>query len=328
MPLKLKPPRQGKSPFWSVRGTHLGTYVDRSTGLTDRGKAAQLLRKWREEIERSEYARPGEPTFLSAAIDYVRTGVDRRFIDAVSTYFEHMPLTRIDQKAIDQAAVALYPNATAATRNRQVYTVVSAILKHAGIDHKLRRPNGSQGTPRTEWLWPEQAFKIFAVADTVDAEFGLLLRFLCYTGVRLSEALNLTLGNVRLAEGFAYLPTTKTDEPRAVFLPPHLVAALANHPRGMDRAGKVFRFNKDGRLYTLLKRAKAGAGDAALGFVGFHTFRHTWATWMRRYGGLDTRGLMGTGTWKDAKSVHRYQHVVVTEEAAKAAMLPAERKRK
>ena len=54
----------------------------------------------------------------------------------------------------------------------------------------------------------------------------------------------------------------------------------------------------------------------------FHIFRHTYATWMRLYGGLDEKGLMATGAWKDRKSVDRYTHVVVSEEAQRAALLP------
>jgi integrase len=53
----------------------------------------------------------------------------------------------------------------------------------------------------------------------------------------------------------------------------------------------------------------------------FHIFRHTYATWMRRYAGLDIKGLVATGAWKDPKSADRYSHVVVTEEARRAVML-------
>ena len=49
---------------------------------------------------------------------------------------------------------------------------------------------------------------------------------------------------------------------------------------------------------------------------------------MRRYGGLDTRGLVGTGAWRDAHSAARYEHVVVTEEAARASLLPTENRGK
>ena len=40
---------------------------------------------------------------------------------------------------------------------------------------------------------------------------------------------------------------------------------------------------------------------------------------------LNGSGLVGTGAWKDRKSVARYAHVVVTEEAQRAAMLPVEK---
>jgi integrase len=335
MSLKLVPPREGKTPFWYVRGTYLGQSVDRSTKASDRRLAKRVIDKIKDEIERGEFAKPGEPTFLSAALEYVKAGGERRFIGTQTKsgewtlllgYFKEQPLRLIDQAALDRAALAIYPTATPATRNRQVYSVVSAILKQAGFDGKLRRPKGSRGNKRTDWLWPEQAFRLFRAADDIDLEFGAFLRTLCYTGMRLSEGLGLAIDNTRLSESFAYVAQTKNDDPRAVFLPPIVVESLANHPKGMDRTGRrVFRFVKGGRLYSLLGKAKAAAGpDVA--FVGFHTFRHTWATWMRRYGGLDTRGLVGTGAWRDSVSAGRYEHVVVSEESRKAILLPTERK--
>jgi hypothetical protein len=51
-----------------------------------------------------------------------------------------------------------------------------------------------------------------------------------------------------------------------------------------------------------------------LAFVGFHTFRHTWSAWMRRYGGMDAQGLVSTGNWRDARSPARYSHIVAREE--------------
>ncbi|MBU2533294.1 MAG: hypothetical protein KKB37_11175 [Alphaproteobacteria bacterium] len=44
---------------------------------------------------------------------------------------------------------------------------------------------------------------------------------------------------------------------------------------------------------------------------------------MRRYAGLDAKGLVDTGAWKDMKSAARYAHSVVTEEAKRADQLPA-----
>lgn len=328
MPLKLFPPRPGKTPYWQVRGTYLGQHVDRSTKLADRRKAAKVLEKWKQEIERGEFAVKGDPTFLSAAVAYMKDGGDRRFIAKLLDHFGNTPLKQITQQSVDEAGHALYPKATPATRNRQVHTPVSAILRHAGQGFEMRRPEGAQGEQRTQWLWPEQAFRIFASAAHPeggnDPEFRIFLAALCYTGMRLSDALGLKCDDTRIAENFAWLPKTKNGEPRGVYLPPVVVAELANLPNGLERPGeRVFRFRKNGYLYNLLKATKKHAGKD-LSWVTFHTFCHTWATWMRRYGGLDTRGLVGTGRWKNAKSATRYEHVVVSEESQRAMHLPTE----
>lgn len=324
--LKLVPPRKDKTPYWYVRGSYLGISVDRSTKASEKRLATQVRDKIKREIERGEFAQPGEPTFLSAAVAYMKAGGEARYVEPLLRHFKEQPLKAISQAAIDSASLTLYPTASPATRNRQVYSVVSAILKNAGIKDKITRPKGADGQKKTDWLWPNQAFRLFVAADKEDAEFAVFLRTLCYTGLRLSEALNLRIDNTSLTEELAYVERTKNGTPRAVYLPPVVVAALGNHPRGMDRRGeRVFRFTKCGRLYTILNRVKAAAGPE-VAFAGFHTFRHTWATWMRRYGSLDTVGLVATGAWRDEKSAARYQHVIVTEEARKARLLPTENK--
>ena len=343
MPLKLIPPRQGKTPYWSVRGTYLGQHVDRSTRTGKRSVAAKFVRLWEEEIERGAFVTRHELDFAAAAINYMKAGGERRYLTPLINHFGQTPLRQIKQVAIELAADTLYPNATAATKNRQVYSPISAILKHAGpeYDFKLRRPKGSRGRVVTRWLWPEQAEAIFAGAAKIDPEFEILIRFLCYTGCRISEALRLTCNEVRLTESFAYVRTSKNGDPRAVFLPPHLVADLANHPRGLERGdGRVFRFHRGGGLRNHLNAACALASGLekpkrekrsgqpvkqahGLDWVNFHTFCHTYATWMRRYAGRDTKGLVGTGRWRSEQSASRYAHVVPSEDARAGEMLPA-----
>jgi integrase len=341
MPLRLKPPRHGRSPNWTIRGTYLGVYVDETAGTAVEATARQLLAARKREIERGRSAAAlvppaAGPTFDEAALAYLESGGDGQYLgrwdpdlDAwtggVIPHLIGTPLAGITQQEIDRIAVAMYPAGSAATRNRQVYTPVSAVLKAAGVDFRIRRPKGWRGHARTDWLQPEQAFRMFDAAERVDAEFAILLQFLCYTGCRLNEALGLTCERLTVAEAFCYLPRTKNEDPRGVHLPPVLVAALANHPRGLERGGqKLFRFRKCGRLYTLMGKVKRAAG-ADVSFATFHSFCHTWATWMRRYGGLDTRGLVGTGRWRDAKSAARYEHVVASEESKRADLLPTRR---
>lgn len=344
MPITLKPPRKGKSPNWTIRGTYLGVSVDESTGTPVEALAKQILNAKKREIERGRIVpqvdkiedTPAGETFVEAAVAYIEAGGDGQYLGkwdeaakkwkgGLIPYFGDTLIANIRQKEIDAAAVALYPQGSAPTRNRQVYTPVSSVLKHAGLDFKIKRPKGWRGKKRVDWLQPEQVFRMIKEAEKIDPEFAIFLTFLCYTGCRLSDALKATCDRLMIAEAFAYFPQTKNDDPRGVHLPPIVVAALANHPRGLDRGKqKVFRFRKCGRLYTLMKKVKEATG-ADVEFATFHTFCHTWATWMRRYAGLDTRGLVGTGRWRDEKSAARYEHVVASEESKRADLLPTPR---
>jgi integrase len=322
MPLKLIPPRVGQSQNWRVRGTYLGFTVDRTAGTPRKELAGKALKKIEREIEEGAFARSGVPTFDSACKGYLSAGGDPTFLRSLIAHFRDKPLTQIGQTQIDEAAATIYPNASQATRNRQVYTPVSAILKSAGVETRFKRPKGSRGNRRLFFLSPEQADKLIDGATAIDAEFGLFCTFLLYTGCRLNEATGLLVDRMNLSEGWAFLAETKNDDPRLVHMPPVLIAALKNHPRGLERAGRVFRFSKCGRLYKWLGDASKRAGVELPGRVAFHVFRHTWGAWMRRYGGLDTTGLVETGAWRSRQAASVYEHAVQSEEARKADLLP------
>lgn len=323
MPLKLVPPRPGRTPHYHIRGTYLGHYVDRSAKTERRAVAYRVLKDIERQIERGAFAAPG-PSFAAAALAYMRHGGERRPLRKLLRYFGELPLAEIDQAAIEAAAEALFPDAAPATRNREVFTPVSAVLKHAGIDFRLRRPKGSRGQQIDAWLWPEDAARLFSAAAKLDREFGVLLVLLCYTGLRLSEALSLRCDDVRVGENYARVMQRKTGVPRGVYLPPCAVEALAEHPRGIDRGGeRLFRFAKSGHLYKLLRAAAGAAGIEFPARAAFHLFRHTFATWMRRYAGRDVQGLVATGAWRSEQSAARYAHVVPSEDARAAALLPS-----
>jgi integrase len=226
MPLKLIPPRAGKSPNWTIRGTHHGVAVDKTSGASNRADAARILAKVKSEIDSGVFAVKGERTFADAAEQYMIATDNMRFVMPVAEHFAHKPLSQIDSRAIDEAAMALYPNASPATRNRQVYTVVSAILRHAGVTIAMKRPKGSAGARRVAYLEPKQAFALIKAATAHDARFGALLIFRLYTGARLNEALSLTWADVDLPEARALIYQTKTEGARTAFLPVQVVAAL------------------------------------------------------------------------------------------------------
>lgn len=323
MPYKLVAPKAGRWANYRVRGTQNGLYLDRSTGVTSRRDALKVLAEWKAEAQRQAIAPRSRGTFAEAAIAYMEAGGERRFLSPLLKHFGDVPLARIGQAEIDAASAALYPSATNATRNRQVYSPMSSIMKRAGITTAFKRPKGSQGTPRLTWLRPEEAMGLLDAAEAVDARFGALCCFLLYTGCRLSEALRLKWSDVNLEEGFCFVGRTKNGDPRAVHLPRGVVSSLGDLPHGRD---VVFRLSKCGRLYSMLAEASAASGVDIPDRIAFHAFRHTYGAWMRRYSGLDTTGLVATGAWRSRQAAAVYEHAVTTEEARKADLLPVRKK--
>lgn len=321
MSLKLYGPIPGKTANYRIRGSFLGVRVDRSTGTGNAKLAEKILRDEIRRIEDEAMRGPVKPkgkTFGEGVKSYVLGGGDKRFVAPLIHHFKDIEMTEITQERIDDAALTIYPDATPATRNRQVYTVMSAILKANRLHMPIARPKGWRGAKRTFFFEPAEVERLLVAACEHDAEFGLFLTFLFYTGLRLNEALSLQVRNLSLSEARAFIETTKNGLPRTVHLPVPLVAALANHPRGYAREGRVFRFLKGSRLYKRLDRAAEAAGVVIPDGVSFHAFRHTYGAYLRRYGNLDTSGLVASGAWLSHDAARRYEHTDVSA-AAKAS---------
>lgn len=323
MPLKLVPPRKG-NPNYAIRGSYLHVKrLYRSTGTPERRIAEQALKKLKREIESGAFAAEAGPTFAGAVTSYLRAGGESYPLRKLLEYFQTTPLDKINQAAIDAAADALFPvdRYSPATRNRQVYCPVSAILKHSGIEKRLKRPKGGRGKRRLHWLRPEPLLDLLAAADAVDARFGAFCKFLFYVGARRSEGLLLEWTDVDLPASSAFCRTTKNGDPRMCFLPPEVVASLANLAR-IESDPRVFRLCANNRLAEMLDKASKMSGVVIPDGIAFHIFRHSFGALMRRIAGLDTSGLVATGAWKSEQAARIYEHTEFSEEAAKAALLP------
>jgi integrase len=336
MPIRLV--RRPKSPYWIARGSLRGIRIEESTGIVDDGRAAskrqaEEIRAKREAeiIEQSVHGRRVSETFAGAVVSYLEAGGSKRFLDRVLEHFGSTPLARIDQDAIDRGARKVYPNASDATRNRQFYTPVSAVLTHGAgrgwCDSPLiERPRGTPG--RVRFLEPSEAERLIAACGP---HLRPLVIFLFNTGARIGEAIWLDWQNVDLARGQVVFVKTKNGDRRGVPLNPRIVATLAALPH---RDGEVFR-RPDGLPYEPLKgddsdtsaggRIKTAFGGAVrrAGIEEFHPHdcRHTWATWHYRVN-RDLGALMKIGGWKTVSMVMRYAHTNVAEHAATMAALP------
>ena len=332
MPLKLKPPRPGKTPYYSVRGTYLGCYIDRSTETSEVRIAKRFLKAIQRDIERGVFTGgKGPKGFAAGAASYMKAGGDGRFMEPIIHHFQHKPLEQIGQDEADEACEKLYPRGTARTRNRQLYTPLIAVLRYNNITTPIKRPIGWRSPKKTFFLMPEQAFKLLAACgkitdrDDINRKFHALNTIMLYCGLRLSEALSLERGRIYLAQKKAYLPNTKGGEPRPLFLTKPIIDALKNFPGGIDGDGRLFSWHKHGRLYVWLNTAEQKSGVILPAREAFHVWRHCYGTWMKQFGGV--HDLTRTGAWSDRESAKRYDHTDPTDEAKKAALLPVPPKR-
>lgn len=324
MPLKLV--RRHGSPCWYIRGTVRGVTVDESTGVAER-EAAEAIRTKREwEITQgSVFGRRATATFLEAAVTYMETNGETRFLEKILNEIGAVRLDAIDQTLIEKTARKLYPDGKPATLNRQAIAPISAVLKHAHTrklcDYfKIERMKEPRG--RVRWLPPEDADRLIA---SCSEHLKPLVTFLFYTGARVSEALYLDWHDVDLTNAHVQFQETKNGEARGVPLHPRVVADLANLKH---RQGAVFRTPagvpyapKDdggGQIKTAFKGAcrRAGITDFSP-----HDCRHTWATWHYREN-RDVLALKTLGGWKTERMVFRYAHVNTSQHAASINSLP------
>jgi integrase len=130
---------------------------------------------------------------------------------------------------------------------------------------------------------------------------------------------------------------TKNGDPRTLVLRQDLQDRL--RPQSAP-SGRLFRWHSGGWLREMMLHSRMVASGLQvperfergrkrhipwhrLHWVTFHTFRHTWATWIRQYGGADLQGLVATGNWRDPRSAARYAHVVARDEWERVEKLPA-----
>lgn len=270
----------------------------------------------------------------------MRATGQRRYIARLVKHFGETPLSEMTQDVIDTGALAIAPDVAAATRSTYVYVPVSAVM-HLALGDKcpaIRHKYGGKSKERTDFMWPDDAFAIIAEADKIDPELGTYLLTLLYTGIRKSEGLDLLPQDTRPEDLTAWLKTSKNEDPRMLRLREDLAARLRVHLDQHPNRERLFKFKEGGHFKHLLLRCTMAVCGLPcpvrrptgwkkpkfrLAFVTFHVFRHTWATWLRYYGGADVQGLVATKNWRDERSARRYTHVVPRDEWARVDSLPA-----
>jgi integrase len=201
-------------------------------------------------------------------------------------------------------------------------------LKGASVEHSPERPVLTVA-------------EVELLAGAIEQRYAALIRLAAWCGLRLGEALALTRADVDLEEGSVWIdksaaelksgerivgpPKTKAGI-RKVFVPPHVVPALAAHIErfggGPEPSDLVFTGThgqpvRRASLYTAWLRATKEVG---LSGVRIHDLRHTGAT-LAAAAGASTKELMNRLGHASSDAALRYQHATSDRDAAIAEAL-------
>lgn len=184
-----------------------------------------------------------------------------------------------------------------ATSIRQSYRLLHQIFEHALVDERItRNPAVGIRLPKTtkkkiEALTVEQ---VLALAREC-GKYGLLIKFLAMTGVRINEALSLRVEDIDInsssvhisktwtstTSGKKVLGATKTREVRGIPIGTELLNELRVYVTGKSEKDWLFTGSAGDALdYGYFRRAHFDQATKKLGLKGvtIHTLRHTCAS--------------------------------------------------
>ncbi|CAB4139808.1 XerC Integrase [uncultured Caudovirales phage] len=330
MPLKVEKRKfkdgTESAAYW-IRGTIEGTEIFRSTKKTGKREAERCAAELEHQIRTREDLQ--KVRFFFEAVElYQKRGKEADDLPIINHALGLYPLSEITQELVDQKAREAYPYQKDSTVRRHFYDPVCTVLNYASKTLKwcpkiyIVKPK-IDPTP-IEWAEQEWFDAFWEHCNDNLYAFTVLIST---TGARVSEAIGLTWDRINLNEGWAYLPKTKNKESRTLHLNPFTIEVLKIIQK---EEGQVFPWATRQavnwairRTVASLNKKRAILGLKPIKYLSTHKIgSHTYGTTMRRYAGLDVRGLVGTGRWKDIRSAMRYSHTTVKEEAKKSDLLP------
>lgn len=305
MPLTIY--RRGR--VYHYRGTVAGRRLRGSTQTENKAVAKRVAA--RIEADAWECRLDGPEAVLSfaqAAMLYRKAGKPERFLSQVEDYWRDTKIASITRGAVKQAAIQLYPNASGATRNRQVIVPTVAVINHAAEMDLCPKFGVKRFPVESREKVPVDLEWVQAFMAKANPHLGALALFMFLTGARITEALSLRWDDLDLPRAKALIRQTKIMEERRAHLPAPLVAAIANIDG--ERIGKVFRYSSRS---TAKVQWDAAVRRAGLPHRSFHCCRHGFATAML-HAGIDPVTVAKRGGWKSAQHVLKtYGHAMEDE---------------
>jgi integrase/recombinase XerD len=280
--------KRGKT--WWARAQRDGVERRQSLRTTVRAEAVKRLARWLEGLDRTEWGtkprltfRKAMEMFLTQHCPTIKPGAAQRYVTSARALFGHFEAKYLDQitrrswaeYVISRRAAGVSPaaiNRDRACLSKMFSVVIAAELADANTILTFPRQREPEG--RVRFLTKEEYAKLL---DAAPVDMRALIIVAANTGMRMGEIIGMTWGQVDFVKGEIHIPRTKTDEPRAIPMPPPAAAQISAQGRGI---GTVFHLTKSKRpIVAVSQRFANVAHKAGIKDFTFHDLRHTFASW-------------------------------------------------
>jgi len=317
---ELKPYRRhgiwyarGWIPIRQPNGVIARRRIERSSYSSRRADAQILCDELAKAYEQRALAVVRPLTFARAVTNYLGSGGEARFLTpALLKLIGVMQCSEIDDTTMVDLAKALYPDATPATLNRQLYTPIIAVLKQASKSKACARPDFTRprghddvaDMPVPRKLWFRK------VLPELTPHMAAMIMFLTLHGRRPKEAMDCTPADYD-PEAKRISIRTKSGDLMQVELAEPVWQAIEMYPWRRGPGLFVYTYEARRAAMRALERACERAG---VEHFGMHTVgRHTFATRLLDQG-YSVKHTSRAGGWANEKMVlRRYGHLERSE---------------
>jgi integrase/recombinase XerD len=211
-----------------------------------------------------------------------------------------------------------------ARKERLDYDAFQYVCQEARKKLGLRRPKRGRSLPK---LLSESDLKSFfrAIQQCGNVEHEIMLRFMFFTSVRVSELVSIKRDDVDLDANKVFIDQGKGSKDRYILFPASFRLILASHLSANPKNRFLFESSRCGpyttrRVQQIVQEYRAKAGIRQK--IHPHLFRHQMITWLTRSGLSDAQIQLISGH-ASKKSLEVYQHIGLetVEDAYQAAVL-------
>lgn len=308
-----------RNKIWYTDFRFNGCRIRRSAKTTVKKEAEKFAINLRTELyKQNTLGEKPRRTWKEAVVRYSREAKSnrswsdtQRHLVYLDKWLSNLYLDEITNDVIEEVIDAkLAEGVTGATVNRITSTLKTVLRKACNQYEWLNRVPAIRRLPessgRLRWLTRSEFDQLVQALPTHAVP---VVRFAVHTGLRASNLFSMTWDQVDLDRetAWVYADQHKNGEARSVPLNSEAISVLREI--AAEGISETHVFTYMGKPIKSIRTALNNACKTLnLVDVTFHTFRHTYASWLVQ-SEVPLRTIQELGGWKSASMVQRYAHL-------------------